>query len=143
MLNSSGKYSHQHRQRSSDRQQQQQQRAGSPRDSIGDCLSPGSPSMLTSEELMRRQDLYSEGYTFESETASIGDDAHSRTDLLFDARDHFLELGGSEEIAVAAAASVQMIDEDMDMCLEMEKEESPFVVDDYNSMTRSPMRPKS
>ncbi|KAK5814763.1 hypothetical protein F5H01DRAFT_28884 [Linnemannia elongata] len=138
MLNSSGKYSHHHRQRSSDRQQQQQ-RPGSPRDSIGDFLSPESPSMLTREELMRRRDLYSEGYTFGSETASIGDDAHSGTDLLFDARDHFFDLGGSEKIAAAAA---QMIDEEMDMYLEMEKEESPFVVDDYNSMNPSPYEPK-
>lgn len=142
MLNSTGKYSHHHRQRSSDRQQQQEQRAGSPRDSIGDCLSPESPSMLTREELMRRRDLYSEGYTFGSETASIGDDAHSGTDLLFDARDHFFDLGGSEKIAAAAAASAQMIDEEMDMYLEMEKEESPFVVDDYNAMNPSPYEPK-
>lgn len=140
MLNSSGKYSHHHRQRSSDRQQQQQQQcAGSPRDSIGDCLSPESPSMLTREELMRRRDLYSEGYTFGSETGSIGDDSHSGTDLLFDARDHFFDLGGSEKIA---AASAQMIDEEMDMYLEMEKEESPFVVDDYNAMNPSPYEPR-
>ncbi|KAG9067032.1 hypothetical protein KI688_012944 [Linnemannia hyalina] len=141
MLNSSGKYSHHHRQRSSDRQQQQQ-RAGSPRDSIGDFLAPESPSMLTREELMRRRDLYSEGYTFGSETASISDDAHSGTDLLFDARDNFFDLGGSEKIAAAAAASAHMIDEEMDMYLEMEKEESPFVVDDYNSMNPSPYEPK-
>ncbi|KAG0298340.1 hypothetical protein BGZ97_004057, partial [Linnemannia gamsii] len=145
MLNSGGKYSHHHRQRSSDRQQQQ--RAGSPRDSIGDCLSPESPSMLTREELMRRRDLYSEGYAFASETASIGeDDTHSGTNLLFDARDHFFDLAGSgaEKIAAAAAAGVsaQMIDEEMDMYLEMEKEESPFVVDDYNSMNPSPYEPK-
>ncbi|KAF9136309.1 hypothetical protein BGW39_000025 [Mortierella sp. 14UC] len=30
----------------------------------------------------------------------------------------------------------------MDMYLEMEKEESPFVVDDYNSMNPSPYEPK-
>ncbi|KAG0286314.1 hypothetical protein BGZ96_009550 [Linnemannia gamsii] len=150
MLNSGGKYSHHHRQRSSDRQQQQQQqqqRAGSPRDSIGDCLSPESPSMLTREELMRRRDLYSEGYAFTSETASIGeDDTHSGTNLLFDARDHFFDLAGSgaEKIAAAAAAGVsaQMIDEEMDMYLEMEKEESPFAVDDYNSMNPLPYEPK-
>ncbi|KAF9903265.1 hypothetical protein EC991_004037 [Linnemannia zychae] len=136
MLNSSGKYSHHHRQRSSDRHHS----SGSPRDSIGDCLSPESPSMLTREELMRRRDLYSEGYTFAAETSSIGDDAHSGTDLLFDARDHFFDLAGSEKIA--AAASAQLIDEEMDMYLEMEKEESPFVVDDYNAMNPSPYEPK-
>ncbi|KAF8938078.1 hypothetical protein BGZ47_008741 [Haplosporangium gracile] len=144
MSNSSGKYSHHHRQRSSDRQHQHQQRMGSPRDSIGDYLSPESPSMLTREDLMRRRDLCSEGYTFGSETASIGDDAHSGTNLLFDIRDHFFDLTSSEKIAAAAAAGVsaQMIDEEMDMYLEMEKEESPFVVDDYNSMNPSPNEPK-
>ncbi|KAG0370175.1 hypothetical protein BGX24_002109 [Mortierella sp. AD032] len=136
MLNSSGKYSHHHRQRSSDRHHP----SGSPRDSIGDCLSPESPSMLTREELMRRRDLYSEGYTFAAETASIGDDSHSGTDLLFDARDHLFDLAGSEKIATAASA--QLIDEEMDMYLEMEKEESPFMVDDYNSMNPSPYEPK-
>ncbi|KAG0270544.1 hypothetical protein BGZ95_001641 [Linnemannia exigua] len=136
MLNSSGKYNHHHRQRSSDRHHP----SGSPRDSIGDCLSPESPSMLTREELMRRRDLYSEGYTFAAETASIGDDAHSGTDLLFDARDHLFDLAGSEKIA--AAASAQLIDAEMDMYLEMEKEESPFMVDDYNSMNPSAYEPK-
>ncbi|KAF9136310.1 hypothetical protein BGW39_000026 [Mortierella sp. 14UC] len=100
MLNSGGKYSHHHRQRSSDRHHP----SGSPRDSIGDCLSPESPSMLTREELMRRRDLYSEGYTFAAEAASIGDDAHSGTDLLFDAQDHLFDLTVSEKIAAAASA---------------------------------------
>ncbi|KAF9148245.1 hypothetical protein BG015_010021 [Linnemannia schmuckeri] len=140
MLNSSGKYNHHHRQRSSDRQYQQQQRIGSPRDSIGDCLSPESHSMPTREELMRRRDLHSEGYAFRSETASVGDDAYSGTDLLFDGRNHFFDLAGSEKNA--AGVSAQMIDEEMDMYLEMEKEESPFVVDDYNSMNPSPYEPK-
>ncbi|KAF9087633.1 hypothetical protein BGX23_007979 [Mortierella sp. AD031] len=136
MLNSSGKYSHHHRQRSSDHQHHQHNPAGSPRDSIGEYLSPESPSMLTREELMRRRELYSEGYTFGSETGSLGDDAHSETDLLFDARDHFFDLAGSEK------AAAQLRDEEMDMYLEMEKEESPFVVDDYNSMNPSPYEPK-
>ncbi|KAF9103660.1 hypothetical protein BGX29_003077 [Mortierella sp. GBA35] len=136
MLNSSGKYSHHHRQRSSDHQHHQHNPAGSPRDSIGEYLSPESPSMLTREELMRRRELYSEGYTFGSEKGSLGDDAHSETDLLFDARDHFFDLAGSEK------AAAQLRDEEMDMYLEMEKEESPFVVDDYNSMNPSPYEPK-
>ncbi|KAF9932183.1 hypothetical protein FBU30_008738 [Linnemannia zychae] len=141
MLNSRGKYSHHHnRQRSSDRQYQQHASSNSPRDSIGDYLSPDSPSMLTREELMRRRDLYSEGYTFGSENGSQADDVHSGTDLLlFDARDHIFDMAGSEKIV---AASAQMAEEEMDMYLEMEKEESPFVIDDYNTMNPSPYEPK-
>ncbi|KAF8933323.1 hypothetical protein BGZ58_006422 [Dissophora ornata] len=121
---SGGKYSHHHQQSSG-------HQPGTPTDSIGDCLSPESPTM-TREEMMRRRDLYAEGYAFGSEV----DDTHSGTDLLFDARDHFFDLG-AEKVHEAA-----LRDEEMDMYLNMEKEESPYALDDYNSMNPNPYEPK-
>lgn len=126
-LLSGGKYSH-HHQRSSGHQ------PDTPTDSIGDCLSPESPS-ITREEMMRRRNLFAEGYAFGSE-ASVGDDANSGSDLLFDARDNFFDLGNEK------AHDVSLRDEEMDMYLNMEKEESPYTVDDYNSMNPNPYEPK-
>ncbi|KAG0197239.1 hypothetical protein BGX28_009252 [Mortierella sp. GBA30] len=123
---SGGKYSHRHHQQSSSHQKDIDS------DSIGDCLSPESPNM-TREEIMRRRDLIAEGYTFGSEELG-GDDVHSGTDLLFDAHDHFFDLGIEKDAALK--------DEEMDMYLSMEKEESPFVIDDYNTMNPSPYESK-
>ncbi|KAF9573615.1 hypothetical protein EC968_008250 [Mortierella alpina] len=100
-------------------------------DSIGDCLSPESPTM-TREELMRRRELFAEGYSFGSE-GSRSDDVNSGTDLLFDARDHLFDLAVEKEAVLR--------DEEMDMILSMEKEESPYM-DDYNSMNPNPYEPK-
>ncbi|KAG0301983.1 hypothetical protein BGZ98_007881 [Dissophora globulifera] len=126
-MQSTGKYSH--------HQSSGHQQPGTPTDSIGDCLAPESPSM-TREEMMRRRDLYAEGYNFGSEE---GDDANSGTDLLFDARDHFLDLGAG----VKGQDETALCEEEMDMYLDMEKEESPYMVDDYNSMNPSPYEPKA
>ncbi|KAF9372360.1 hypothetical protein CPB97_001320 [Podila verticillata] len=124
---SGGKYSH-HHQRSSAHQ------PDTPTDSIGDCLSPESPSM-SREELMRRREMFAPAYTFGSE-GSAATDSHSGTDLLFDARDHFFDVGNEK------ALETQLHDEEMDMYLSMEKEESPYAVDDYNSMNPAPYEPK-
>ncbi|KAG0331893.1 hypothetical protein BG000_010509 [Podila horticola] len=124
---SGGKYSH-HHQVSSGHQ------PDTPTDSIGDCLSPESPSM-SREELMRRREMFAPAYTFGSE-GSAATDSHSGTDLLFDARDNFFDIG-NEKILEA-----QLHDEEMDMYLSMEKEESPYEVDDYNSMNPVPYEPK-
>jgi len=126
-LLSGGKYSHHHQQSSG-------HQPDTPTDSIGDCLSPESPS-VTREEMMRRRSLFAEGYAFGSE-ASVGDDANSGSDLLFDARDNFHDLGNEK------AHDVSLRDEEMDMYLNMEKEESPYTVDDYNTMNPSPYEPK-
>ncbi|KAF9111235.1 hypothetical protein BGX27_005211 [Mortierella sp. AM989] len=128
-LISTGKYSHHHQQSSG-------HQPDTPTDSIGDYLSPESPSM-TRADMMRRRALYSEGYTFGSEK-SAGDDAHSGTDLLFDARDNFLDFG-SEKVH---EASLALEDDEMDMYLSMEKEESPYIMDDYNTMNPTPYEPK-
>ncbi|KAF9348134.1 hypothetical protein BGX26_000424 [Mortierella sp. AD094] len=126
---SGGKYSHHHQQSSG-------HQPDTSADNTGDCLSPESPSM-TRAEMMRRRALYAEGYTFGSEK-SPGDDAHLGTDLLFDARDNFFDLG-SEKVHEAA---LTLRDEEMDMYLSMEKEESPYTLDDYNTMNPSPYEPK-
>ncbi|KAF9198908.1 hypothetical protein BGZ49_000150 [Haplosporangium sp. Z 27] len=126
---SSGKYGHHHQQSSG-------HQPDTPTDSIGDCLSPESPSM-TRAEMMRRRALYSEGYIFASEM-SESDDAHSGTDLLFDTRDNFLGLG----LEKVYEASLALRDEEMDMYLSMEKEESPFPLNDFNTMNPSPYEPK-
>ncbi|CAO3571916.1 unnamed protein product [Mortierella alpina] len=101
-------------------------------DSIGDCLSPESPTM-TREELMRRRDLFAEGYSFGSD-GSGSDDVHSGTDLLFDARDHLFDLSVEKEAVLR--------DEEMDMILSMEKEESPYMFDDFNTTNPNPYEPK-
>ncbi|KAG0044549.1 hypothetical protein BGZ83_010239 [Gryganskiella cystojenkinii] len=124
---SGGKYSH-HHQKSSSHQ------PDTPTDSIGDCLSPESPS-ITREEMMRRRNLFAEGYAFGSE-ASVGDDAHSGSDLLFDARENFYDLGNEK------AHDASLRDEEMDMYLNMEKEESPYPIDDFNTMNPRPYEPK-
>ncbi|KAG0029928.1 hypothetical protein BGZ81_003269 [Podila clonocystis] len=124
---SGGKYSHHHQQSSG-------HQPDTPTDSIGDCLSPESPSM-SREELMRRREMYAPAYTFGSE-GSAATDSHSGTDLLFDVRDHFFDIGNEK------ALDTQIHDEEMDMYLSMEKEESPYVVDDYNSMNPAPYEPK-
>lgn len=124
---SGGKYSHHH-------QQSLGHQPDTPTDSIGDCLSPESPSM-SREELMRRREMFAPAYTFGSE-GSAATDSHSGTDLLFDARDHFLDMSNEK------ALETQLRDEEMDMYLSMEKEESPYVVDDYNSMNPAPYEPK-
>lgn len=124
---SGGKYSHHHQQSSA-------HQPDTPTDSIGDCLSPESPSM-SREELMRRREMFAPAYTFGSE-GSAATDSHSGTDLLFDARDHFFDMGNEK------ALETQLHDEEMDMYLSMEKEESPYVVDDYNSMNPAPYEPK-
>ncbi|KAG0253939.1 hypothetical protein BG011_006046 [Mortierella polycephala] len=126
-LLSGGKYSHHHQQSSG-------HLPDTLTDCIGDCLAPESPA-LTREQMMRRRDLYAEGYTFDF-TESVGDDAHSGTDLLFEVRDHFFDLG-SEKVHGTA-----LRDEEMDMYLNMEKEESPYAVDDYNMMNPAPYEPK-
>ncbi|KAF9425899.1 hypothetical protein BGZ94_007112 [Podila epigama] len=124
---SGGKYSHHHQQSSG-------HQPGTPTDSIGDCLSPESPSM-SREELMRRREMFAPAYTFGSEN-SAATDVHSGTDLLFDGRDHFFDIGNEKSMDAA------MHDEEMDMYLSMEKEESPYMVDDYNSMNPAPYEPK-
>ncbi|KAG0088773.1 hypothetical protein BGZ93_010248 [Podila epicladia] len=125
---SGGKYSHHHQQSSG------HQQPGTPTDSIGDCLSPESPSM-SREELMRRREMFAPAYTFGSES-SAATDSHSGTDLLFDARDHFFDIGNEKTL------DTQLHDEEMDMYLSMEKEESPYEVDDFNSMNPVPYEPK-
>ncbi|KAF9180106.1 hypothetical protein BGZ50_006453 [Haplosporangium sp. Z 11] len=126
-LLSGGKYSHHH-------QQSFGHLPDTPTDSIGDCLAPESPT-LTREQMMRRRDLYAEGYIFEF-TESAGDDAHSGADPLFDVCNHFFDLD-SEKLHVAA-----LHDEEMDMYLSMEKEDSPYVAADYNTMNPAPYEPK-
>ncbi|KAF9290883.1 hypothetical protein BGZ68_005799 [Mortierella alpina] len=122
---SGSKYSHHHQQSSGHHRDMDS-------DSIGDCLSPESPTM-TREELMRRRELFSEGYSFGSEESG-SDDVNSGTDLLFDARDHLFDLSVEKEAVLR--------DEEMDMILSMEKEESPYVFDDYNTMNPNPYEPK-
>jgi len=90
---------------------------------------------MSREELMRRREMFAPAYTFGSE-GSAATDSHSGTDLLFDARDHFLDMSNEK------ALETQLRDEEMDMYLSMEKEESPYVVDDYNSMNPAPYEPK-
>ncbi|KAG0345077.1 hypothetical protein BG004_003975 [Podila humilis] len=124
---SGGKYSHHHQQSSG-------HQPGTPTDSIGDCLSPESPSM-SREELMRRREMFAPAYTFGSE-GSAATDSHSGTDLLFDGRDHFFDISNEK------ALDATLHDEEMDMYLSMEKEESPYDVDDYNSMNPAPYEPK-
>ncbi|KAF9433889.1 hypothetical protein BGZ76_008858 [Entomortierella beljakovae] len=119
---SAGKYSHHHHQSSG-------HQPDTPTDSIGDCLSPESPNM-TRAGMMRHRALYSEGYTFDSEKSG-----HS-TDLLFDARDNFLNFG------VETVHETALRDEEMDMYLSMEKEESPFPLNDFNTMNPTPYEPK-
>ncbi|KAF9990267.1 hypothetical protein BGZ75_002903 [Mortierella antarctica] len=119
------KYSHHHQQSSGHHRDMDS-------DSIGDCLSPESPTM-TREELMRRRDLFAEGYSFGSD-GSGSDDVNSGTDLLFDARDHLFDLSVEKETVLR--------DEEMDMILSMEKEESPYMFDDYNTMNPNPYEPK-
>ncbi|KAF9946121.1 hypothetical protein BGZ72_000663 [Mortierella alpina] len=122
---SGSKYSHHHQQSSGHHRDMDS-------DSIGDCLSPESPTM-TREEMMRRRDLLTEGYSFGSE-GSGSDDVNSGTDLLFDARDHLFDLGVEKEAVLR--------DEEMDMILSMEKEESPYVFGDHNTTNPNPYEPK-
>ncbi|KAF9579405.1 hypothetical protein BGW38_004341 [Lunasporangiospora selenospora] len=118
----SGKYTH-HLQQSSSHE------PVTPTDSIGDCLAPESPSM-TREEMMRSQILYPVEYGFGYDD-STSDDAHSGADLLFDAQDHDYDV-----------ALDKTKDEDLDMYLEMEKEESPFVENDYSTAAPQPYEPR-
>lgn len=111
----SGKYSHHH---------QQMPRQHYDIDSeLGDYLAPESPS-TTREEEMRRRSLLSGGYSFRREEFIVDDD-HSGTNLLFDTSD----CSGSEMIH-----DTDLCEDEVNMYLSMEKEESPEILDTSKSV---------